>query len=326
MRSKKIESNERREGYMMVAAQVAQGLEYVDASLINMLDSDVDTLADASKHIIKSGGKRIRPQVAILSYLAAGGDNVEHVADAAAALEMVHTATLVHDDINDHSMLRRGKLSVHARWGRTFALLAGDYMFAKVYQMMAHYGIRCNQIMSDACVNLVEGETLQALAAKAGDMNRETYKTIIERKTASLFTAGTQMGAIIAGATEEVIVALGDYGRYLGMTFQVVDDILDIVGDPEKLGKPVGLDVSQNRGVMVAEGSVTDNGATTVTETVDPVAVLMNKLRESGAVEIARLQAQELAQRARTALQLVPPSPARDELYDLIDLVLERDR
>lgn len=310
----------------MLAAQLNQGLDYVNASLVNVLNSDVETLADASRHIIQSGGKRIRPQVAILSYLAAGGDDVERVADAAAALEMVHTATLVHDDINDHSMLRRGKASVHARWGRTFALLAGDYMFAKVYQMMARYGIRCNQIMSDACVNLVEGETLQALAAKAGDMDRETYKTIIERKTASLFTAGTQIGAIVAGATDEIIEALGNYGRYLGMTFQVVDDILDIVGDPEKLGKPVGLDVTQNRGVLVADGAVPSNGAPSVAEPVDPIEALMNKLRESGAVEIARLQAQELAQRAREALTIVPPSAARDELYDLVDLVLERDR
>lgn len=311
---------------MTIDQQLNEGLEAVEFSLMHFLDSDVETLADASQHIISSGGKRIRPQVTMLSYLAAGGSNVERVADAAAALEMVHTATLVHDDINDHSMLRRGKVSVHARWGRTFALLAGDYMFAKVYQMMARYGIRSNQLVADACVSLVEGETLQALAAKAGEMDRDTYKTIIERKTASLFWAGAQIGAIVAGATDEIIDALGNYGRYLGMTFQVVDDILDIVGDPDKLGKPVGLDVAQNRGVLVADGAVQGGNGSAVIAEDDPVQALMNKLRESGAVEIARLQAQELAQRAREALTPVPDSPARDQLLNLVDLVLERDR
>lgn len=309
----------------MLDDQMEIGLDIVEERLTTVIDSDVTTLFDASQHIISSGGKRIRPRVTLLSYLAAGGETITQAVDAAAAIELVHTATLVHDDINDHSALRRGKASVHKEWGRTFALLTGDYMFAKVYEMMSPYGVACNKIMSSAAVTLVEGETLQAAAAKKGEMDRETYKQIIERKTASLFSAGAQMGAVIAGADDEVTKALTTYGHYIGITFQIVDDILDLVGNPEQMGKPAGLDMAQNRGVgMTVNGH---NGHTAVleaTKKVNPVEAMMAKLRESGAVDVARAEADRMAQYAYEALENVPPSPARDELIYLVDQVLER--
>jgi octaprenyl-diphosphate synthase len=313
---------------IMVTNGIDEGMRAVEEKLISIVDSDVEVLKDASEHIISSGGKRIRPRLALMAYLAAGGQDFATAVPMAAALEMVHTATLVHDDINDHSLTRRGKITVHARWGRTFALLAGDYLFTKVYELMAPYGETYNEIMAQACIKLVEGETLQAAVAKAGTMDRETYKTIIARKTASLFEAGANMGARLAGADETVIEALTTYAYNLGLTFQIVDDILDIVGDPEKLGKPVGADLAQNRGVMA-----TQNGGTAVmqeesvaTAVADPFQSMMERLRESGAVDVARMQAIETAQRARNALADVPPSPMRDELEELIDLVLNRDK
>jgi geranylgeranyl pyrophosphate synthase len=312
----------------MVINMIDEGMQAVEEKLHTIVDSDVDVLKEASQHIISSGGKRIRPRLALMAYLAAGGQEVETAVSMAAALEMVHTATLVHDDINDHSLTRRGKITVHARWGRTFALLAGDYLFTKVYELMAPYGKVYNEIMADACIKLVEGETLQAAVAKAGTMDRETYKTIIARKTASLFEAGAEMGARLAGANADLIDALTTYAYNLGLTFQIVDDILDIIGDPETMGKPVGADLAQNRGVLA-----TQNGGTAVLEeesvatvTVDPFQAMMEHLRDSGAVEIARLQARETADRARAALKRVPPSPIRDELDNLIDLVLDRDK
>jgi geranylgeranyl pyrophosphate synthase len=248
----------------------------------------------------------------------------------AAAIEMVHTATLVHDDINDHSLLRRGRPSVHARWGRTFALLTGDYMFAKVYELMAPYGPTYNVIMADACCRLVEGETLQAVAAKSGEIDRETYKRIVSLKTASLFEASARMGALIGGGSPREVDALADYAYNLGIAFQVVDDILDVVGDPEALGKPVGTDLSQGRGAFVAQG---ERAILTLQPTVeaavdenDPIARMMAKLRTSGAIELARLQAEEMVDRARRALDPIAPSAARDELEALTNLVLERDR
>jgi geranylgeranyl pyrophosphate synthase len=320
-----------------------EGLDAVETKLITVIDSEVDLLNEASTHILASGGKRLRPQIGLLAYLAAGGEDVLEAVPMAAAIEMVHTATLVHDDINDHSLLRRGRPAVHARWGRTFALLTGDYLFTKVYELMAPYGGHYNVIMADACTRLVEGETLQAASAKAGTIDRETYKRIVSLKTASLFEAAARMGAMLGDADDEVVDALAEYAFNLGIAFQIVDDMLDIVGDPEALGKPVGLDVAQQRGVLVAEKgrpimalqpngegvAVAEAVMTEVTadaEPVDPIQRMMARLRESGAVEIARLQAMEMATRARAALADVPPSAARDELDALIDLVLERDR
>jgi octaprenyl-diphosphate synthase len=314
---------------IMVSKILDKGLEAVEDQLASVVRSNVAVLEDASLHIVSSGGKRVRPRIVLLSYMAAGGQDVETVIPMAAAVEMVHTATLVHDDINDHSMTRRGKLTVHARWGRTFALLTGDYLFTKVYELMAPYGAAPNVIIADACTRLVEGETLQAEAAKNGSMDRETYKQIISLKTASLFEASGRLGAMEGGAEQDVVEALAEYAYNLGLTFQIVDDILDIIGDAEVMGKPTGLDLAQSRGVMA-----TQNGGEEVEtavaeleleEEIDPIKRMMQSLRDSGAVEVARMQAQEMASRARRALQDVPPSDARNELESLIDQVLDRD-
>lgn len=312
----------------MVRDALKESLDAVEEKLRRVVESDVDVLNDASHHIISSGGKRIRPRLIFLSYLAAGGKDTSQVVSLAAAVELVHTATLVHDDINDHSLTRRGKITVHARWGRTFALLTGDYLFAKVYEMMAPYGAHLNTLMADATVQLVEGETLQAAAAKSGQMDRETYKEIITRKTASLFQAAAEMGALLGGGDDDVVDALRDYGHYLGLAFQIVDDILDIVGDPEKMGKPVGADIVKGAGAMALKnGRGSGHAEIGVAEAeLDPMQQMMLQLRESGAVEVAQEEAEEMAIRARQALYQLPNSPAREQLDDLIDMVLERER
>jgi geranylgeranyl pyrophosphate synthase len=276
--------------------------------------------------------------MALLSYMAVGGQNPEEAVPMATAVEMVHSATLVHDDINDHSLLRRGRPAVHARWGRTFALLTGDYLFTKVYELMAPYGPTYNIIMADACSKLVEGETLQAATAKAGSIDRETYKRIVALKTASLFESAARMGALLGGGTDDEVAALGEYAYNLGVAFQIIDDVLDVIGDPETLGKPVATDLTQGRGVMIANRdrallSLPSNGEAVATAQVatapasdDPIERMMAQLRESGSIELAKLQAYEMAGRARAALERVPPSPARDYLDELVDLVVERDR
>jgi geranylgeranyl pyrophosphate synthase len=312
---------------IMVANQVQKGMEAVEAKLQSVVETDVALLQDASQHIIASGGKRLRPRLVFLAYLAAGGADLDSVVPLAAAVELVHTATLVHDDINDHSLTRRGQITVHARWGRTFALLTGDYLFTKVYEMMAPYGAFYNMVMAEACVRLVEGETLQAAAAKAGTIDRESYKTIISRKTASLFEAAARMGATYGGASEELASSLGRYAHNLGLAFQITDDILDVVGDPETIGKPVGGDLVQGAGVLVAQnGGRQAKGIATAEAVADPIRVMLSRLRDSGAIEIARMQAQEMAERARLALADVPESPARAEMMALAGVVVERER
>jgi octaprenyl-diphosphate synthase len=318
----------------MASEQIADGLAAIDELLVTVVDSEVQTLHEASVHILTSGGKRVRPQMALLAYLAAGGEEMDEVIPVAAAVEMVHTATLVHDDINDHSLTRRGKATVHSVWGRTFALLTGDYLFTKVYELMAPYGADYNMIMAEACTRLVEGETLQAYAAKQGTIDRDTYKQIIALKTASLFEAAAHMGAKLATNDENVIASLSSYAYNLGLTFQLVDDILDIVGDPEDLGKPVGNDVLQGRGVMAVNNGLDggkDGRATAVADVAvqdrpDAIEQMMASLRESGALEIARLQALETADRARRALDPLPSTVAKRELLNLVELVLNRQK
>ncbi len=305
--------------------QVDEGISSVDQLLARVVKTDIGLLQDRSLHIIGAGGKRLRPRVVFLSYLAAGGNDISRISPIAAAIELVHTATLVHDDINDHSPTRRGRVAVHARWGRTFALLTGDYLFTKVYQLMAPYGPDYNVTMAEACVKLVEGETLQAATAKAGEIDQATYKRIVTLKTASLFKAGARMGAKLAEADEDLIEALGKFGEYLGVAFQIVDDVLDVVGDPETLGKPVGNDINQGSGAIMAQnGRKQSDGMTLVEGESDPIAAMMAKLKESGAVEIALFEARKMATKALNTLESVPPSLARDELASLVDLVLER--
>lgn len=310
----------------MQASVVDAGLIEVDRKLEEVVQSDVTLLQDASSHIVSSGGKRVRPQVVFLSYLACGGNDISSAIPLASAVELVHTATLVHDDINDHSLTRRGKISVHARWGRTFALLTGDFLFTKVYELMAPFGAEFNVIMADACVSLVEGETLQASAAKYGKIDSEIYKQIIALKTASLFQAATNMGALLAGADRSTVDSMIKYGYNLGLAFQIVDDVLDVVGDPETLGKPTGADLTKGTGALM-----TQNGKKLRTEAIstaesDPIQELMAELRSSGAVELAMMQAHNYADRAKHALDGLSPSIARSELLSLIELVVDRNR
>jgi octaprenyl-diphosphate synthase len=309
--------------------QIEEAVASVDQTLLDIVQTDVDLLKEASEHIVDSGGKRLRPRLLILSYMAAGGQDAREAVRLAAAVELVHTATLVHDDINDHSLTRRGKITVHAKWGRTFALLTGDYLFTKVYELMAPYGTQHNVIMADACVSLVEGETLQAAAAKDGRIDQDTYYKVIARKTASLFEAAARMGAILGHAGDEVVSALSSYAFNLGLAFQIVDDVLDIIGDPETMGKPVGNDVVQGAGAIMAQNGrhlVAEAVAppATVATAADPIAEMLATLRDSGAVDVALAKAYAYAARAREALTVVPDSTARHELELLVDMVVNR--
>jgi geranylgeranyl pyrophosphate synthase len=305
--------------------QVEEALTSVDQLLESAVRTEVGLLQDSSQHILGAGGKRLRPRVVLLSYLAAGGDDLSKVIPLAAAVELVHTATLVHDDINDHSPTRRGRVAVHARWGRTFALLTGDYLFTKVYELMAPYGADFNIIMADACVKLVEGETLQAATAKAGEINQATYKRIVTLKTASLFKAGATMGGNMAQGSETVVDALGNFGKYLGIAFQIVDDVLDVIGDPETLGKPVGNDLNQGSGALIAQnGKERSDGIRPIDGESDPIVAMMASLKESGAVEIALEEARKMASQALASLDSIPPSMAKEQLASLVDQVIER--
>jgi octaprenyl-diphosphate synthase len=296
-----------------IASVIEFGLQEVEALMHRAMDTDVTVLKEASRHILSSGGKRIRPRLVLASYLACGGDNVQHVLRPAAALELVHTASVVHDDINDHGVLRRGKPSVNAIWGRTFALLTGDFLFTKVYELMAPYQ-DLNIVLADATVALVEGETLQASAVKDNNLSRKMYMDIIARKTAALFQAGGILGARMANATPQQVEALGRFGFNIGIAFQIVDDILDLVGDSAVIGKTAGLDREQGKGLSAAYSAEQEN----------VVDIIHRKLTEGNAIEEGRLQALQFVQMAIDELHHFPENAGKQALIELAHSTVER--
>ena len=309
-------------------------LRAVDARMMDAVASDVTVLQEASWHIISAGGKRVRPRVLFYAYEAAGGVDLEDAISIAAAIELVHTATLVHDDINDHGSMRRGRVTINEKWGRTFALLTGDFMFAKVYELMGPYG-DLNITLAEATTALVEGETLQAAAAKDNSLNREVYQEIVAKKTASLFRGAAMLGAQLAGAEQHIVDTLGEYGFYVGLIFQIVDDLLDLTGDPRLMGKAAHVDEAQGKGVAAAVRRPGPNGAreetqvalaaVAVAEADDPFLPMKRRLIAGGAVEEGRQMAEALAVQAHAALDRLPQSEAVDHLRDIIAMVKERD-
>lgn len=305
---------------------ISQAMQAVDQVMSKAVNSEVELLQDASQHILNAGGKRVRPQLVLLSYAASGGTDFEYVLPVAAAVELVHTASVVHDDINDHGTVRRGRPSVNALWGRTFALLTGDFLFTKVYELMAPYQ-DMNVILAQGTVALVEGETLQAAAAKSSKLSREVYYQIIALKTAALFQAAAHLGGALAQASSQQIEALKTFGYNVGLAFQIVDDILDLTADAGQLGKTAGIDLSQGKGI----GSVYSNGTIASTESVavaeanDPLTNIKQKILGGNAIEEARAHARVLANEAIACLDVLPTSSAKDELIALANLVVDRD-
>ncbi len=308
---------------------VNDAMQLVENIMFDVVNSDVTTLRDASRHILGAGGKRVRPRTLMLTYTAAGGKDSPYAAPVAAAVELVHTASVVHDDINDHGIVRRGRPSVNSIWGRTFALLTGDFLFTKVYELMAPYK-DLNLALAEATVALVEGETLQASAVKENNFTREVYYQIIALKTAALFKAAASLGAQLANADEAVVTAMGQYGYNIGLAFQIIDDVLDLTADTTQLGKTAGIDLAQGRGYAAAYNgnNKPTNGVAVVDEDeqpADPMVTIKQKLLRGDAILEAKTNARQLAELAIASLSVLADSEAKDELIDLAYLVVDRD-
>lgn len=287
-----------------------EAVQTVEKTMLDVINSDIVVLRDASRHIIGAGGKRIRPKMVLYSYIACGGKDIEYALPPAAAIELVHTASVVHDDINDHGVVRRGRPSVNAIWGRTFALLTGDFLFTKVYELMSPYG-DLNVLFAHAATALVEGETLQAAAVKENNLTSEVYYKIIALKTAELFRTGAMLGAKLADAPESHVEALAQYGYNIGMAFQIVDDILDVIGDESQLGKTAHLDKEQGKGfTSIQEDDIMGN--------------VKRKLMEGDRLTQARLQAEQFVDWGISAISILPDSYAKDALIELAKVVVDR--
>jgi geranylgeranyl pyrophosphate synthase len=309
----------------------------VEDLLQSVSRSSVPLLSDTSAHILTAGGKRLRPRLVLLSHLAAGGNDPAAAVPLAAAVEVIHTATLVHDDINDRGTLRRGRETVNSRWGGTFALLTGDFMFTKAYEIMAPFPSEYNRILAGAAIQLVEGETLQIHAARQGALDRDLYLEIIAKKTAALFEAAVNLGALSANAPQEYRAALSQYAFNLGLAFQITDDVLDLVADADQIGKNAGIDIGQGRGIGVVlragenSSTVAAKVATAATVASDTApGPFKESLIHGESLEYAitkgRDKAQEFAALAIASLKPLPASQAVDELDALAEGIVQRSQ
>src|ERR1700730_11997127 len=224
---------------------VEADLAAVEAKLSRLLDSKEPIIAEICHYLVDAGGKRLRPTFIMLVYRACGGPDarVDEPIDAAIALELIHSATLLHDDIIDQGLLRRGKPSAFARYGYAPSLVAGDYLFCRAFELCGRFEERLVRTAARACIQLTEGEMMEGRMRHNAAANLDDYIAVITRKTASLFSAGGRVASDLACVPQKTIDAMEKLGLAVGLAFQMVDDLLDIFGPEEKIGKPVGSDL-----------------------------------------------------------------------------------
>jgi octaprenyl-diphosphate synthase len=305
---------------------VADAIDQVEALMAQSLSSQVPLLHHAAGLVVSAGGKRLRPTVLLLSQRAVGGGDVPFAVRLAAAVEMVHTASLVHDDINDRSDLRRGQPAVRTRWGDAAALLVGDFVFVRLLGLVAEAGVEAIQLLAQACGALVEGETLQLLSTWDASLTAERYLEIIGQKTAVLLATCAELGALTAGAAIDERKALHAYGYHLGLAYQIRDDTLDLIGDRERMGKPNASDLDQGLLSLPALHALRMRPELASCVRERNPEPLKAAIRETGGVEEATTAARVQAEAAAAALAPLPPSAARDELERLARWAAERER
>ena len=228
-------------------ALIIDDMHRVDDFISAHLQSDVVLINQLAHYIVSGGGKRLRPRLVLLGAQAAGYAGDRHI-DVAAIIELIHTATLLHDDVVDESDLRRGRDTANAVWGNEAAVLVGDFLYSRAFEMMVDVGcMRVMEILANTTNVIAEGEVLQLLNINDPDTSEQTYLNVIHAKTAKLFEAATRLGAVLAGLPERQESALAEYGMHLGTAFQLVDDILDYSADASETGKNPGDDLAEGK-------------------------------------------------------------------------------
>ncbi len=309
----------------------------VDAVIRERLYSDVVLVRQVSEYIINAGGKRLRPALVLLSagalgYGKQGGQTHHH--QLAAVVEFIHTATLLHDDVVDESELRRGRDTANAMFGNAAAVLVGDFLYSRAFQMMVSVGsMRVQEVLADATNVIAEGEVLQLLNCNNADVEVEDYLRVIRFKTAKLFEAAMRLGAIINHASAGVEDGMARYGMHLGTAFQLVDDILDYSGDESATGKNLGDDLAEGKPTLplihvMQHGSPAQSAL--VRHAIEEggradMDAVVQAIRETGALDVARAAAREEVRLAQAALAQLPSSQYKDVLITLSDFAVDRD-
>ncbi|MCG7491653.1 octaprenyl diphosphate synthase [Vibrio sp. Of14-4] len=319
--------------FKTIQTLTAGDMAKVNETILAQLNSEVSLINQLGFYIVSGGGKRIRPLLAVLSARALGYQGQDHTT-AAAFIEFIHTATLLHDDVVDESDMRRGKATANAAFGNAASVLVGDFIYTRSFQMMTELGsMRILKLMSDAVNIIAEGEVLQLMNCNDPNTTEDSYMQVIYSKTARLFEAATQIGAILNSATDEVETALKNYGKYLGTAFQLIDDVMDYTSDGKEMGKNVGDDLAEGKPTlpliyamskgngeqreMIREAIEKANG-------MEKLDAIMEALTETGALDYTRQKAYQEADKAIAELNVLPDSPYKQALVTLAHMSVHR--
>ncbi|ABE50487.1 octaprenyl diphosphate synthase [Methylobacillus flagellatus] len=311
---------------------IAEDMQKVDAVIRKALHSDVVLINQVADYIINSGGKRLRPTLVLLSAGAFGRIEAKHH-ELAAIIELIHTSTLLHDDVVDESSLRRGKATANTLFGNAASVLVGDFIYSRTFQMMVGIqSMRVMEVLSDATNTIAEGEVLQLLNVHDADITDEAYLRVIHYKTAKLFEAATRLGAIICGTDAQDEAAMAEYGMRLGTAFQLVDDVLDLSGDSSEIGKNLGDDLAEGKPTLpllyamrhgteaqheIIRNSIEKGG-------LQELPAVVEAVKATGALEHVRELAKAEAAAGCAAIMHLPESTYKEALLRLADFAVSR--
>jgi len=318
-----------------LAALLASDMDAVNVMIrARMASKHAPRIPEVTAHLVEAGGKRLRPMLTLAAARMCGYEGPYHI-HLAATVEFIHTATLLHDDVVDESQRRRGRPTANLLWDNKSSVLVGDYLFSRSFQLMVETGsLQVLDILANASATIAEGEVLQLTAAQDLATTEAIYLQVVRGKTAALFSAATEVGGVIAGASEAQTRALFDYGDALGIAFQIVDDLLDYGGAADALGKNTGDDFRERKLTLpvikaVAMADVNERAfwARTIAKgdqkdgDLEQARAIMAR---HGAMEAARQDALTWAARAVASLDVMPDHPIKEMLRDLADYVVER--
>ncbi|GIU08502.1 octaprenyl-diphosphate synthase IspB [Shewanella sp. c952] len=309
-------------------------MQAVNQLIYKQLESDVALINQLGFYIINGGGKRLRPLLSILAARAIDYNGESHL-KLAAIIEFIHTASLLHDDVVDESMLRRGRETANALFGNSASVLVGDFLYTRSFQMMTELkSLEVLEILADATNVLAEGEVLQLMNCNDPDTTEDSYMRVIYCKTAKLFEAATRLAGLLAESSEEVQTALAEYGKFLGTAFQLTDDLLDYTAETEELGKNIGDDLAEGKPTLplifaMANGSDTEK--TLIREAIEKgdgtehIEVILSALKSCGALEYTEQRAIEESNKAIAALSILPESEYKTALVSLAKIAVQRN-
>jgi geranylgeranyl diphosphate synthase type I len=318
----------------MIDEELAKRARVVSQTIEELLPIVRPTgLYEASRHLVDAGGKRLRPSMLLLAAEAVGGDPMA-LAPAAASIELIHNFTLIHDDIMDNAEIRRGRPSVHTIWGNSGAILAGDTLYSKAFQIlgMTHADpqliLRSMNMLSKTCTSICEGQWLDLEFEKRASVLEDEYMEMIEKKTGVLYGASACMGAILAGGSEAAVQGLDEFGRLTGMGFQIHDDVLDLTAPEKVLGKRRGGDLAEGKKTLIMIHTMEQGVDVDVfgkkDATSQEIEGALVVLEKSGSIDYARERSAQLVSKGKQALEVLSDSPARQLLLNLADYMIRR--